>query len=197
MRLSLSLLLLAVAAGIAVIAATGDEEDATADDTGALTLVGDSLNVGTDPPLREQLPRWEIDAYDQVGRSTAEGVDVLRERASSLSPVVVVSLGTNDLDGTEAEFRELVEEAVTIVGPGRCLIWATVYRGEERSGFNDVLRAAAAAHDNVRLVEWASLVAESPELLEYDGVHGTPDGYARRAAETIRAIRACPERGAA
>jgi lysophospholipase L1-like esterase len=197
MRLSLSLLLLAVAAGIAVIAATGDEEDATADDTGALTLVGDSLNVGTDPPLREQLPRWEIDAYDQVGRSTAEGVDVLRERASSLSPVVVVSLGTNDLDGTEAEFRELVAKAVAIVGRGRCLVWATVYRGEERSGFNDVLRDSAAAHENVRLVEWASLVAESPELLEHDGVHGTPDGYARRAAETIRAIRACPERGTA
>jgi len=197
MRLSLSFLLLAVAIAVVVVLVTGEEEDAAAEDTGALTLVGDSLNVGTDPWLREELPRWDIDAHDQVGRTTAEGIEVLRERGGALAPVVVVSLGTNDLDGTEADFRELVEEAVEIVGPDRCLVWATVSRGGERSGFNEVLRDAASAHGNVRLVEWASLVAESPELLEFDQVHGTPDGYARRAAETARTVRTCPDQGAA
>ena len=197
MRLSLSFLLLAVAIAVVVVLATGEEEDAAADDTGALTLVGDSLNVGTDPWLREELPRWDIDAHDQVGRTTAEGIEVLRERGGALAPVVVVSLGTNDLDGTEADFRELVEEAVEIVGPDRCLVWATVSRAGERSGFNEVLRDAASAHGNVRLVEWASLVAENPELLEFDQVHGTPDGYARRAAETARIVRTCPDEGAA
>ncbi len=197
MRLSLSFLLLALAAAVVVVLATGEEEDAAADDTGALTLVGDSLNVGTDPWLREELPRWDIDAHDEVGRTTAEGIEVLRERGGGLAPVVVVSLGTNDLDGTEADFRELVEEAVEIVGPDRCLVWATVSRGGERSGFNAVLRDAASAHGNVRLVEWASLVAENPELLEFDQVHGTPDGYARRAAETARTVQTCPDEGAA
>jgi lysophospholipase L1-like esterase len=197
MRLFVSLVLLAVAAGVAVVAVTGEEDDGAADDTGALTMVGDSLNVGTDPPLREQLPRWDVDAHDRAGRTTAEGIGVLRERAGSLAPVVVVSLGTNDSDGTEDEFRGLVEEAVEIVGPDRCLVWATVHRGEARTGFNDVLREAAAAHDNVRLVDWAFLVAECPELLAFDGVHGTPDGYARRAAETVEAVRTCPDRGAA
>ena len=197
MRLFLSFLLLALAAAAVVVLATGEEEDAAADDTGGLTLVGDSLNVGTDPWLREELPRWDIDAHDQVGRTTAEGIEVLRERGAALAPVVVVSLGTNDLDGTEADFRELVEQAVEIVGPDRCLVWATVARGGERSGFNEVLRDAASAHGNIRLVEWASLVAENPELLEFDSVHGTPDGYARRAAETARTVRTCPdERGA-
>jgi hypothetical protein len=197
MRLSLSFLLLAVAIAVVVVLATGEEENAAADDTGALTLVGDSLNVGTDPWLREELPGWEIDAHDQVGRTTAEGIEVLRERGGALAPVVVVSLGTNDLDGTEADFRELVEEAVEIVGPDRCLVWATVSRGGERSGFNEVLRDAASAHGNVRLVEWASLVAENPGLLEFDQVHGTPDGYERRAAETARTVRTCPAESAA
>ena len=197
MRLSLSFLLLAVAVAVVVVLATGEEEDAAADDTGALTLVGDSLNVGTDPWLREELPRWDIDAHDRVGRTTAEGIEVLREQGGSLAPVVVVSLGTNDPDGTEAEFRTLVGEAVGIVGPYRCLVWATVARGGERSGFNEVLRDAASAHGNVRLVEWASLVAENPELLEFDLVHGTADGYARRAAETARIVRTCPDEGAA
>jgi hypothetical protein len=197
MRLFLSFLLLAVAAAVVVVLATGEEEDAAAGDTGRLTLVGDSLNVGTDPWLREELPRWDIDAHDHVGRTTAEGIEVLRERGAALAPVVVVSLGTNDLDGTEADFREHVEEAVEIVGPDRCLVWATVARGGERSGFNEVLRDAASAHGNIRLVEWAALVVENPELLEFDLVHGTPDGYARRAAETARTVRTCPDKGAA
>ena len=199
MRLSLSLLLLALAAAVVVVLATGEEgDDAAAGDTGALTLVGDSLNVGTDPLLRKELPRWTIDAHDRVGRTTVEGIEVLRERAASLAPVVVVSLGTNDVDGSEAEFRDLVDEAVAIVGPNRCLVWATVVRdGEERTGFDDVLRDAASEHDNVRLVDWASLVAQQPELLAPDAVHGTPDGYARRAQETARVVRTCPATGAA
>jgi len=71
-------------------------------------------------------------------------------------------------------------------------VWATIVRdGEERTGFDDVLRDAVAEHPNVQLAEWASLVSEDPTLLAGDRVHGTPEGYARRAEETARAIRAC------
>ncbi len=133
-----------------------------------------------------------MDAHDRVGRATAEGVDELRARRRSLAPVVVVSLGTNDAEGSEEEFRTLVDDAIALVGPNRCLVWATVVRdGAERTGFDRVLRAASAAHPNVRLVEWATLVSDDPSLLAGDRVHGTPDGYARRAEETARAIRAC------
>ena len=111
MRPLLSLLVLAAVGVAVVLLVTGEEDEAAADATGALTLVGDSLNVGTAPWLRDELPRWDIGAHDRVGRTTAEGVDVLRQREGSLAPVVVVSLGTNDADGTE-EFRALVEEAV-------------------------------------------------------------------------------------
>ena len=41
--------------------------------TGAVTLVGDSLNVGIEPYLREELDGWTVDAHDRVGRSTAGG----------------------------------------------------------------------------------------------------------------------------
>jgi hypothetical protein len=85
-----------------------------------------------------------------------------------------------------------VDEALAIAGPDRCVVWATVVRdGEERTGFDRVLRDAGDAHPNLRLVEWASLVEDDPSLLTSDRVHGTPDGYARRAEETARAVRAC------
>ena len=182
--------MIAIAAAIVVARRSDDESAATG--TGAVTLVGDSLNVGIEPYLAKKLPGWRVDAHDRVGRATAEGVDELRGRRTSLAPVVVVSLGTNDAEGSEDEFRALVDDAIAIVGPRRCLVWATVVRdGAERTGFDQVLRDARAAHPNVRLVEWASLVSGDPSLLAEDRVHGTPDGYARRAEETARAIRDC------
>jgi len=191
MRITLALVL-AVAIAAAIVVARKSDDDSGATDTGAVTLVGDSLNVGIEPYLANELPGWRIDAHDRVGRATAEGVDQLRAARRSLAPVVVVSLGTNDAEGSEQEFKTLVDEAIALVGPRRCLVWATVVRdGTERTGFDQVLRDADAEHSNVRLVEWASLVADEPSLLAGDRVHGTPDGYARRAEETARAIRAC------
>ena len=90
-----------------------------------------------------------------------------------------------------------MEEAVEIVGPGRCLLWATIVRdGTGRTGFDDVLRDASSANPNVRLVEWTRMVAQDDSLLSVDLVHATPVGNARRAAETARAVRDCPRIGA-
>ena len=191
MRITLALVL-AGAIGAAIVVAGQSDDESGATDTGAVTLVGDSLNVGIEPYLAKELPGWRVDPHDRVGRATVEGVDELRALRRALAPVVVVSLGTNDAEGSEQPFRTLVDDAIAVVGPNRCLIWATVVRdGAERIGFDRVLRAASAAHQNVRLVDWASLVSDDPSLLAGDRVHGTPDGYARRAAETARAIRAC------
>jgi lysophospholipase L1-like esterase len=192
MRITLALLVVAVAIVVAVVVVHDGDDEPDGAHAGAVTLVGDSLNVGIEPYLSKELPGWRVDAHDRVGRATAEGVDQLRALRRSLAPVVVVSLGTNDPDGSEQEFRSLVEDAIALVGPGRCVVWATVVRdGAERTGFDRVLRDANASHPNVRLVEWASLVSEDPSLLAGDRVHGTPLGYTRRAEETARAIRAC------
>lgn len=194
MRLALAIALaLAVAIAVAVYAAKRPDDDQPAHATGAATLVGDSLNVGIEPYLADELPDWRLDAHDRVGRATQEGIDELRSLGGRLAPVVVVSLGTNDAAGSEPSFRELLGEAVAIVGPRRCLVWATVVRdGTPRAGFNRVLEEARAAYPNVRLVDWAALVDDDGELLAGDLVHGTPQGYARRAEETARAIRDCP-----
>ena len=180
---------MAIAVAIVIWRRGGDESKAT---TGSVTLVGDSLNVGIEPYLEDALPGWRIDAHDRVGRPTSEGIDELRGLRASLAPVVVVSLGTNDADGSEDEFRGLVDRAIGVVGPGRCLVWATIVRdGEERAGFDQVLRDASERHPNVRLVDWAATVAADESLLAFDRVHGTPEGYRRRAEETAKVVRDC------
>src|SRR5688500_6851885 len=110
MRISLAIVL-AVGIAVAVVVALRGDDEPPAGATGALTLVGDSLNVGTEPHLRDALPGWQIDAYDQVGRTTSAGVEELRRIGDNLAPVVVVSLGTNVPDGSEAAFRTLVAKA--------------------------------------------------------------------------------------
>jgi hypothetical protein len=194
MRLALVIVLaLLVAIAVGVYAVTRADDDRKAEVAGAATLVGDSLNVGVEPYLGEELPGWRIDAHDRVGRPTQEGIDVLRSLGGGLAPVVVVSLGTNDADGSEPAFRRMVSQAVAIVGPRRCLVWATVVRdGAARTGFNRVLEDARSEHPNVRLVDWAALVGDDRALLAGDLVHGTPEGYARRAEATATAIRDCP-----
>lgn len=183
---------LAIAVGVAAFAVTRDDGGA-AHGTGSVTLVGDSLNVGIEPYLAKELPGWRIDAHDRVGRATPEGIDELRRLSAGLGRAVVVSLGTNDPDGSEAEFRRLVSEAIAIAGPDRCLVWATIVRdGARRTGFDDVLERARSEHGNLRLVDWAGMVEQDRSLLAGDAVHGTPEGYARRAEETARAIRSCP-----
>jgi lysophospholipase L1-like esterase len=189
MRLTLAFVI-AVAIAAAVFVVDGDESAFR--ETGEVTLVGDSLNVGTAPYLRAALDGWSVDAHDLVGRATAEGVDQLRQLGRNLAPVVVISLGTNDADGSEDEFRAHVDAALALAGPSRCVVWATIVRdGEPRVAFNDVLATAADANPRLRLLDWASLVAEDDRLLAADGVHGTPEGYERRAAETARVVRAC------
>lgn len=175
-----------------MVVARSDDGRSTAGSTGAVTLVGDSLNVGVEPYLETALPGWTIDAHDEIGRATSAGVDVLRERGRALAPIVVVSLGTNDPEGSEAEFRRLVDKALAIAGSTRCVVWATLVRdGAERAGFDRVLRDAAAEHANLRVVDWAAMVANDRTLLAADEDHGTPAGYEQRASAIARAVRTC------
>jgi lysophospholipase L1-like esterase len=193
MRATVALVIASAIAIAAAVYAVAREEPSAAR-VGAVTLVGDSLNVGTEPYLRGELYGWSIEAHDRVGRATAEGVEELRSLGSTLAPVVVVSLGTNDPDGSEGAFRALVDAALEYAGPARCVIWATIVRdGEPRTAFNDVLGDAASTHGALRLVDWAELVENDSTLLAGDRVHGSPSGYARRAQAIASAARACVE----
>jgi hypothetical protein len=162
----------------------------------AVSLVGDSLNLGAEPPLREVLSRWTFHADDEVGRPTAIGVDHLRAAGSSLAPYVVISLGTNDPSSAVGAFRGDVAKALRIAGARRCVIWSTIHRdGSAYNEFNSVLRDAAARNRNLELIEWAEMIDKHPAWLASDGIHGSPDGYAARADAIVAAMRSCYEAG--
>jgi lysophospholipase L1-like esterase len=161
-----------------------------------VSLVGDSLNVGVEPSLRELLPGWAMSTDDVVGRPTETGLERLRAEASSLAPYVVVSLGTNDAVTAVDAFRSAVDEALALAGAHRCVVWATIHRdGTAYDPFNEVLRAASDRNRNLRVVDWEAMVERSPSFLAGDGIHGSPNGYTARASAIVAAMRACHDAG--
>jgi lysophospholipase L1-like esterase len=184
-------LLLAAAAAVALLVArhVGDER---APAGGTVALVGDSLNVGVEPYIGSALPGFEVIANDRVGRRTEEGIDEIEQGRARLAPHVVVSLGTNDPPSDVGAFRAAVERVTELVGPGRCLVWATIWRdAAPNDALNRVLRDAAAANRRMRLVEWAEMVQAHPDWLAPDRLHGSDAGYRERARAIAAAVRDC------
>jgi len=178
-----------IAAAVVVLASRG--EGAEARSTGSVTVLGDSLNVGIEPYLADELEGWTISNHSVVGRRGEEGLAELEAVGGDLAPVVVISLGTNDPQADVDGFRRLVDDVVRLAGPTRCVVWSTIWRDGANEGFNDVLRDAESRTRTFAVADWARLVGERPELLASDGVHGTPDGYAERAAQVARIAERC------
>ena len=109
--------LLVVAALAALVVARERDRPARQVSGGTATLVGDSLNVGIEPYLADALPGWRIVANDRIGRTTPEGISELAAEKPSLSPFVVVSLGTNDPPEDVAAFRADVSRVLRLDGP--------------------------------------------------------------------------------
>jgi lysophospholipase L1-like esterase len=187
-------LCLAALVGAVLVEHGGDPSTAR---VGSLTMVGDSLNVGTEAALRAALPGWTIATDDAVGRTSDEGIAALERIGGGLGPVVVVSLGTNDTQTDVEGFQEDVRAVLAHAGEGRCVIWATIWRHGANDAFNKVLEKEADANHALRLVRWDDLAEANPEWLAFDGVHPTQEGYAARAAAVARVARDClPESSA-
>jgi lysophospholipase L1-like esterase len=187
---------IAVAAAVAVVIAAGVALAVTRGDhrslPHAVSLVGDSLNVGVEPYLAAELHDWRLSTDDVPGRATAEGLDAVRRAGGGLHSHVLVSLGTNDISTGVDTFRADVREALSLAGPHRCVVWFTIFRaGEQSIALNDVLREEANRAANLRLVDWAALVRAHPNWLSADGIHATPAGYAARARAAATALQAC------
>jgi hypothetical protein len=160
---------------------------------GSVTLVGDSLNVGVEPFLQEELHGWDVHTDDVVGRPTTTGLERLTSQSTTLGRYVVISLGTNDPESSVGAFSAAIGDVLGLAGRGRCVVWATIHRdGDAYEPFNDALRAAASKNRNLRLVDWAGMIRVHPDWLVSDGVHATTDGYHERAKAVVAAMRTCP-----
>lgn len=158
----------------------------------SVLVVGDSLAVGVEPHLAGALPGWDIETLARTGKHTSEGVAEIISRGE-LPGTLVVSLGTNDDPSDTAGFASRVGAVLDAAGPSTCVVWVNIvrppYAGVSYAGYNKVLARAYASSPNLVLVDWAGLASADPGLLAPDGVHATPEGYARRAQAVAQAVR--------
>lgn len=158
-------------------------------------VIGDSLALGIEQPLRAALAGWRVRVDARIGRPLAEGMSTLGRR-SSPPAILAFSLFTNDGPRDTPALEAAVRS--TSSRPAGCAVWATVVRpplnGVSYDPANALLRRLASDPElapGLRLVDWAAEVAQSPSLIAGDGVHGTPTGYRVLARLYAAAIASC------
>jgi lysophospholipase L1-like esterase len=156
--------------------------------------IGDSLGEGTQPYLPGALRGWSVSQSVDVSRFLDEGVSIIRNRGS-LPAVIVFALGTNN-DSHQAElFRNSIETVLQIAGNTRCVVVPNIVRppvgGASYAGFNQALADLAKHHANLRVVDWAGLVAANRGWLAGDGVHVNATGYQARARAIAKQVERC------
>lgn len=181
-RAALAALAVCIALTSCVATAAGPTQPRAA--TCTVAVVGDSLTVGVVPHLEPALTRrdcrlawWDA----RSGRPTAEGVQVLAEkaRAGRLPDVIIVGLGTND-QHRMGDFAGHVDEVMRLAGH-RQVIWIDLAYEPVRDRLNAVLAQKAAWYPNLRTLEWDRHYWSHPEWQASDRIHATTAGYRGRA----------------
>lgn len=145
-------------------------------------MVGDSVMVGAGPVASqkfEEAGAWSPRFDGEVGRRTDEGLEVIRALVPGYE-FVVVELGYNDAwhSAYRTRIRAILDE---LSGRQRVVL---VNMAEVQSYYvtgNQILREEAAGRDNVRIADWASVVATTSGLTASDGIHLTTAGNNRMA----------------
>lgn len=157
-----------------------------------ITIIGDSISVGSKEEYAEVL------AFDQVEVIATSGIRLGPQRraisaaVAARPDVLVIELGTNDVPVFEPSFLEEIDEVLDETDDLPCVRWVTVYvpRAEESvRAVNEHLEDAVDDHDNLRLVDWFTLVDDDPSLLSPDGLHPNEAGQ-RVLAEAVAASAA-------
>jgi lysophospholipase L1-like esterase len=160
-----------------------------------LSVVGDSLAVGTRPYLPRYLHGWRIRSSVSISKHAPEGASELARRGHSLPPVVVASLGTNDDPRATGSFEAAVRKSLRATGKRGCIIWPNIVRpavaGASYAGYNTVLDRIARRNDHLRVVNWAAMAAHNRAWFGDDGVHPNATGYMARARAIAKQVRRC------
>lgn len=150
-----------------------------------VTVIGDSVMVGTEAGLKELLPGILVDA--EVGRQMYQAPEIIQRLSSQgqLREYVVVELGTNGPFTDEQLIKVL-----NLLGPNKRIILINTRVPRSWEGqVNQTLAKVAAYYPNVKLVDWYAASSGHDEYFYNDGVHLNPDGIKAYASVIAQAIK--------
>ncbi|MEP7048574.1 MAG: hypothetical protein ABI949_17920 [Ilumatobacteraceae bacterium] len=181
--------------------------DPTVAASGRVSLVGDSLTMGTLPFQEDAFAnagwaRSTIDAHGSRGVRTKvrsdhhtglTAVDGIR-RAVGDSEVWVIALGSNDAGIYSKDKQpDLIRMMMDKIGTGHAVMWVNIYlpRTPPRQQFwNSALDLVAAERsDEMFVYDWASMAEQEDRWLAHDKVHYSRIGYKYRSTAIALASR--------
>jgi len=160
--------------------ATAIEYDAT-----ARAILGQGVDLRLElAPCRRIAP----DSCPYAGTRPPTLLDVVGRLGPALGPTVVVAVGYNDFEQAYADDIELALAALRKAGVTRVL-WLTL-RAERHSylHMNELIRAAAARHPELTVVDWNIYSRSHPDWFQADGLHLTAAGAQAMATLVHRAL---------
>jgi peptidoglycan/LPS O-acetylase OafA/YrhL len=171
-----------------VRAAPGAAGPARAVPGNRVTVIGDSVALGARDALEQAVPGLSVDA--EVGRHAWDAPQVvarLRE-GLALGEAVVLHLGTNS-SMPEARLREVLQA----LADRRLVVLVTPHARRPWISSNQALvQRLAGEHRNVRVVDWAAMVAAEPGYVVADGVHPSVAGMRALGAGVALALQPMP-----
>ncbi len=145
-----------------------------------VTIIGDSLTVGSESAIKSLLP--DADIHAQSSKQFYTGTDnnkggytILNDLASSnsLREIVVYALGTNS-----SITSEQAQAVINLAGSNRTVIFLTNYAKDNNYlANNNIFMSIKQKNNNVVIADWkAKASSDTTKYLSSDGVHPTADG---------------------
>lgn len=154
-----------------------------------VSIVGDSVTLGAEAPLRAIYPNADIDAKES--RSLIAGNGLLREKrdAGALREIVVVALTTN----TEVHPEQL-QEVFDTAGPDRLVVLVTGFGEQGQEASNTAIRETVArGRPLTSIANWDQVALKHLDEIASDGVHphdGASVAYAQEIHAAVDRARA-------
>ena len=161
-----------------------------------VTLIGDSLGVGTQPYLINRFSSFNYDVrgsrqitHSDTSLNGTRALEVMKD-AGSLKKYIVVILGTN-----RGVTQNEIDNFVSIAGENRKILFVdTASEVSHRSSVSREYYAASIRHKNVYYVDWSKYAI--PYITQYysaDGangsrIHMTSEGYKKHADYIVQAV---------
>lgn len=166
----------------------------------SVAILGDSLAVGVDSPLRQRIStRWpgtSVVTRAESGSPLSYARDGINLYKSS-TDVLVVSSGVNSL--LNANVTSELTTTLDASAGAACVVWPTVSEriydsaqwATAARAFNARLRADAATRPWIRVADWAPVVTANTSYTGSDGLHHTAAGNAAFADLLATTIATC------
>ncbi|CAK8054883.1 Lysophospholipase L1 or related esterase. Includes spore coat protein LipC/YcsK (TesA) [Eupransor demetentiae] len=158
-----------------------------------VTIIGDSVTLGTRASLAERVKNASIDAQANRNMGEANAIVAQQIKANTLRKNVVICIGTNSLDDYEQQLQDLIDQ----IPKGHRLILMTPYDGQADATWNSAKlavleRKLPAKYNYITIADWNKIAPAHKEIFGGgDGTHfaGNSEGdelYAKAINQALK-----------